>query len=592
MRRIGLSLICVLWTLAASAQGVPSGPSGLPSGLPPGPPPPAGPVGAPRAGRPDMPPRDQAAPQTGTSRLRGRVVAADTGQPLRRVMVRLTGADIREGRSTTTNIEGLFEFRELAAGRYTITASKGGYVALAYGQKRPFEPGRPVALADNQTIDKLDISLPRGSVITGRIVDEVGEPVADVAVMAMRQQFFQGRRRLMPMGRASMTDDIGQFRLFGLSPGQYYLSVSARGGPTPMFDQSDERTGYAPTYYPGTSDVSAAQRLTLALGQTLSDIQIPLVLTQTARVSGTVVDLDGRRATTGMVVATVKGVFAPMAMGPTVGPIRPDGSFSISGVAPGEYTLRATMPNGNSGPGRVATATVSVSGHDVPGIQLVPTRPVKVSGRVLVDGMDPTTRQGLRPDTIQIIMTPTVIEDALGFGVPGGPARVKEDFSFETVTAPGRMLARVIIPNATFGLKSVRVRGADVTDTGFDVTANEDITELEIDVTSQLPELSGLVTNAKGERLSDYTVLAFAQDRERLEANSARYVVTGRPDQEGRFRIRTLPPGAYHLIAVEYVDPAQASDPEYLESLRPAATSVSLGQGETKTLDLRLADAR
>jgi len=539
-----------------------------------------------------MPPRDQGALQTGTSRLRGRVVAADTGQPLRRVMVRLSSGEVRDSRSTATKADGVFEFSDLPAGRYTLTASKGGYVTLGYGQRRPFEPGRPVALADNQTVDKLDIRLPRGSVISGRIVDEIGEPVADVAVMAMRQQFVQGRRRLMPAGRASMTDDVGQFRLFGLSPGQYYVSVSPRGGPTPLFDQTDERTGYAPTYYPGTSDVSEAQRLTLAVGQTVSEIQIPLVLTQIARVSGTVVDLQGERATAGMVMAVVKGAFAPMAMGPAGGPIRPDGTFTINGVAPGEYTLRAMMPTGTGGPAAAATATVSVAGQDIAGIQLSPMRPVKVSGRVLVDGTAPMTGQRLSPEAIQLVVSPAVIEDAMAYGVPVGPVRPTADFSFETVATPGRMMARAIITNAAFGLQSVRFRGADVTDTGFDVTAGDDITDLEIELTSQLSEFSGFVTDAKGERLSDYTVLAFAQDRDRLEANSARYVATGRPDQEGRFRIRTLPPGTYHLIALEYVDPGQTGDPEYLESLRPAASSVSMGQGETKTLDLRLEEVR
>ena len=100
-----------------------------------------------------------------------------------------------------------------------------------------------------------------------------------------------------------------------------------------------------------------------------------------------------------------------------------------------------------------------------------------------------------------------------------------------------------------------------------------------------------LVTNAKGERVSNSTVLAFPHDRDRWEGPS-RYLALVRPDQEGRFRIRTLPPAAYRVIALEYVDSGEWSDPEYLESITNAAISVTLGQGETKTIDLRLAERR
>jgi hypothetical protein len=261
-------------------------------------------------GLPAPPARDQAT-RTGTSRLRGRVIAADTGQPLRKALVRLTSPEVRESHSTATASDGTYEFGDLPAGRYSVTASKGSYVALSYGQTRPLEPGRPVELAENQTIEKIDLQLPRGAIITGKVVDEFGEPVADAQVMPMRQQFVQGRQRLMPTGRSAMTNDIGEFRLFGLAPGQYFLSATLRGGAS-MMDRSDDRSGYAPTYYPGTSDLATAQRLAVTVGQTLGDISLPLVPAQTAQLSGTVVDAEGRRATMGMVLVMPRGMFLPI----------------------------------------------------------------------------------------------------------------------------------------------------------------------------------------------------------------------------------------------------------------------------------------
>ena len=109
-----------------------------------------------------------------------------------------------------------------------MQASKGSYVQLQYGQQRPFEPGKPVEVLEAQTVEKVDFALPHGGVITGRILDEFGEPLADTQVAAMRYQNMGGRRRLMPAGRPAMTNDIGEFRLFAIPPGQYYLSATLR----------------------------------------------------------------------------------------------------------------------------------------------------------------------------------------------------------------------------------------------------------------------------------------------------------------------------------------------------------------------------
>ena len=135
-----------------------------------------------------------------------------------------------KSRVATTDQQGRFEIKELPAGRYTMTASKGGFVSLQYGQRRPSESGTPIELGDGQTIDKIAIALPRGSVLGGRITDEFGEPVANASVSAWRYGYAGGARRMMPAGQNSRdtTDDQGQFRLFGLPPGDYYVSATLR----------------------------------------------------------------------------------------------------------------------------------------------------------------------------------------------------------------------------------------------------------------------------------------------------------------------------------------------------------------------------
>ena len=221
------------------------------------------------------PPRDRAAVEapTGTGRLRGRVVAADTGSPLRRAQVRAVAATIRTTRLTTTDAEGRYEFANLPAARYTISVSKAGYVGLEFGQRRPFEGGRPLDLADAQVVEQIDFALPRGAVIAGRITDDAGDPIIGASVQAMRYQYGPtGRRRLGGVSQSwlsGMTNDLGEYRLFGLMPGTYIVSaignnfgvvsLTQAGPQTGGLGAIDTRDGYIQTYFPGTASVAEAQ---------------------------------------------------------------------------------------------------------------------------------------------------------------------------------------------------------------------------------------------------------------------------------------------------------------------------------------------
>src|SRR4029453_10631092 len=127
----------------------------------------------------------------------------------------------------------------------------------------------------------------------GRIVDEFGDPVTDVSVSAMRYQYVQGSRRLMPSGRGVQTNDVGEFRVYGLSPGQYFVSATLRNFMGPQTETTD-RTGYAPTFYPGTGNVAEAKRVSIAPGQSMAAVNITLFPIQTCKVSGIVLDGDNR----------------------------------------------------------------------------------------------------------------------------------------------------------------------------------------------------------------------------------------------------------------------------------------------------------
>jgi protocatechuate 3,4-dioxygenase beta subunit len=528
-----------------------------------------------------QPPRDTSA-QTGTAIIRGHVFDAANGQPLRKAQVRALSPELRDNRLATTDANGAYEFKDLAAGRYSLQASKGSYVGLSYGQTRPFEPGKPVEVRNAQLLDKVDFSLPRGAVITGRVVDEFGEPVADVQVAAMRSQSVQGRRQLMPAGRSASTNDIGEFRLFALPPGQYVISATYRTINIGLNEVSNDRSGYAPTYYPGTPNSAEAQRITIGVGQKLSDLNIALSPTKLARVSGSAVDSEGRPFANGilMMVQTSGDSLLNMSTG---GQIRPDGTWVIGNVAPGNYTLRA-MPMSGLGPNpstELVQADISVAGEDINDVRLVGVKPSKVTGRVI-----PAASQANNTNftSLQLIVTP-VVPQLLG---GGGPGRVSEDGTFEMNVPPGRANIRMSPtgPFANTRIRAVRLNGVDVTDSGIDFRPNEDVTGLEIELTTQLSSVSGVVSDARGNTVKDYTIVAFARDREKWGAGS-RYLNGGRPDQDGKYKV-FLPPGDYYVVALDYIEQGTQTDPEFLERLKERASEFSINEGEAKTLDLKL----
>jgi hypothetical protein len=137
-------------------------------------------------------PRDTKQRVTGTARLSGRVAAADANKALARAVVQLVTAGTDEPRWGWTDADGRWQFSRVPAGRYTLLISKTGYVTLRYGQLRSFEPGKPIVVGDGQVLDRLDVALPKGAAIAGRISDEHGNPMAGVLVRAMRSRYADG----------------------------------------------------------------------------------------------------------------------------------------------------------------------------------------------------------------------------------------------------------------------------------------------------------------------------------------------------------------------------------------------------------------
>jgi len=297
-----------------------------------------------------------------TGRISGRVVTADTGRPIKRARVTLTAPELPGGRGTLTDGEGVFDLPELPVGRYMLFVGKNGFVTLSYGQRRPLEAGTPLQLEAGQHLRGIEFRLPRGSVIAGHVFDESGDPSPGIAVRVWRYQYAQGVRQLVPVGMA-LTDDRGEYRVWGLNPGVYYVSAVPRdanvprsggrppdgggrgavggqpvGGGTATLSPDDDRqeeSGYAPTYYPGVDSVELARPVSVALAVEVPSIDFSLLLVRTSTITGRVAGPDGRPVQRGLVTLSLEGAGGRSASGMRLGARLVDGAFTIAQVPPG-----------------------------------------------------------------------------------------------------------------------------------------------------------------------------------------------------------------------------------------------------------------
>jgi protocatechuate 3,4-dioxygenase beta subunit len=555
--------------------------------------------------------------KTGTARIRGRVMSSDSGSPIRRAQVRITGPEIVP-KTAVTDAEGRYEFRELPGGRFVLSATKAGYVSVQYGQKRPNESGKAIELVDTQVLERADISMPRGSVIAGRVLDEFGDPVADVVVSAMGSAWSGGRRRLQSAGRMATTNDLGQFRIYGLAPGDYFVSATLRSGDPGMFEiamaassgvaaapgpsASSPTSGYAPTYFPGTATAAEAQRIQLAVGQEAQGTDFALLPVRLAKIAGSVVGSDGRPVEGLMVSAVPRGgEIGLFSMGSTARTDK-NGNFTLSNVTPGEYTLQTrAMQFVTSGGGDTmmfsarigadasgleaesGSLPVTVGGQDLANVVILTSKGATASGHVIFEGGGkPNSLTGIR------VLAIAAENEAPMLGMGGSSASVKAEGTFELRGLSGvRSIRPAALPQGWM-LKSVRVNGAEVTDTGVDFKPGEAVTGVEIILTSKVTDVSGTVKATNGDLVKDYTVVLFSDDPQRWTDPSSRYVHSARPDQDGRFQVKAVPPGGYYAIATDYIAQGEWADPEVLDRLKAKGTRFSLDEGEARKLELKI----
>ncbi|MFN7935777.1 MAG: carboxypeptidase regulatory-like domain-containing protein [Bryobacteraceae bacterium] len=518
-------------------------------------------------------------------RLDGVVKHAITGEPVRKASLTLQPMDSRGAAvplTTATNAEGKFSMKDVEPGQYRFSVDKPGFVRTSYGATALNRMGTTLTLAKGQSMKDVEFRMQPHAVITGRVLDEDGDPVQYAQLQLLSYRTMQGKRQLMPTGGAA-TNDLGEYRMFGIGPGKYYLGVIHRGsymgfGGVDRSAAAAPDEGYPTTYYPGTMDVSGATQLSVGVGSMMQGVDVQMRKVRTFRVRGRVTGApSGSRG--GEVSATSKGIpeVAVYAMGRNSTMWRgPNGEFELRGLRPGSYVVSAMFWEGPQNQ-LAGQETVEIGERDVEGVTIRLGAGVEVSGSVKVESDGEATGN---MDAVNVALTPVqpVMRPMMT------SAKVQQDGGFRIATViPDQYMVRLYGMPAEYYLKSVRMGEVDVLENGITVTPSA-VAGLEVVVSAKAAEVTGSVTNKDGKILPGAAVVLHPLSAKPQRLGDLQKVLTS--DQNGSFRFRGVAPGEYRLYAFE-ADPGEVSDADTLKEHEAKAVTLSLKEGAREMKELK-----
>jgi protocatechuate 3,4-dioxygenase beta subunit len=480
----------------------------------------------------------------------GRVVTAAEGAPIksaRLVLVQENAKNRPEIFGALTDGEGHFQIKDVPPGRYRFSASRTGFVAQQY-QAKGTSQGAVLSLGPGQQIDDTLFRLVRAGVVSGRVIDEAGEPLANVWVSALRrpteeerEDWSKGQKQhQFVQASGAKTDDRGEYRIFGLKPGDYYLKASE----SPDLDQvgnidgSDNYfllrqivTEYAPLYYPGVLQISDAQAIPLRAGEEVrADFEMRRV--KTVEVAGRVIGADGKPATHAYLLLGVPGVGD--LGGDLEGSTDSKGEFLIKHVSPGSYILTAVQNDENRH--EFTRQKLEVAESDLKSVILSFGRGTDIRGQIISQGSNPAI-------------------DRLGLGLESqdedesisGAAQAKKDGTFLLADVPdGSYAVDVWDLEKGWFIKAIHYGSIDVLEKGLQVEHGSSSGTLEVVISSAGAEMEGTVNDQDGKPI------VAAQVRMRPEPetsfNRTRAHTTG-TDQNGHFSFSSLAAGKYKVWA-------------------------------------------
>jgi protocatechuate 3,4-dioxygenase beta subunit len=517
--------------------------------------------------------------------VEGQVVNAVTGEPVKKAEVSMNGRVARRiavAFGATSDATGRFVIENVDPGQYNLSAERNGFVRQQYGARGPDRAGSPLTLNPGQNARDLVFRLLPQGVITGHVVDEDGEPVEYAQVRVMRYRFVRGQRQMAAAGNAS-TDDLGEYRVFALTPGKYYLSATYHQRNVMM--EAQDRTprgaaeeGYVPTYFPGTNDPAGAGVIDVSPGAVLSGVDVALHKTRTLRIRGRVVNPLGEGLPPFVQIRLVSRNPALAGLNSAVARVVQNrgGTFEVRDLTPGAYFLMAQWQE--EGKPRVIKQPVDLGNSNVDDLSVPLSAPLDVKGQVRVDGTGDVNLGNV-----------TVGLDPQGpMFIGRASAKLKDDGSFalDKVNADNYAVSVYGLPQ-NFYVKSIRMGDVDGLDAGLDLTRGS-AGALDIVISPNGGQVEGTVADPKGQLASGATVVLVPDAPHREQSALFKTVNT---DTSGHFSMQGITPGDYKLFAWEDVESGAYQDLEFLRPFESEGESVTIREGGRESRQLKLIPA-
>jgi protocatechuate 3,4-dioxygenase beta subunit len=519
------------------------------------------------------------------SSIAGTVVQEPGSQPLKKVLVQVIAEDQKQGGNYTasTDSDGHFHIENVVPGRYRLFLEKTGFVEV---NGRGLQSDvNVVTVQAGQSLEDLLLRMLPTAIISGRVTDEDGDPMSGARVVAQKKRPGKATRE----GAATAaTNDLGEYRLSGLFPGQYWIVAmpppdfrdyerqkeKPPQGDNPSDAQPDSR--YLTTYYSGTYDALQASAVMLKAGDEMP-VNFTLAPARTYRVRGIVTGVpSGEKPVVELVPKAGDSIHADNDVGP-------DGQFELRGIGPGSYVLKATA--GTDSQLLTARQDTSVVAADVEEVRLVVQPSFTISGHLRIENGGNLTqyaanlRQAELPEDPGFFMSPEF------FGM-NAPVDRSGNFEWKNVI-PGTYIVQVYGGDREgFFLKSVTLGGRDVA-TGF---AASGPASLELVVSAKGGTIEGVVVEKEKDVDNDHPVAnatVVAVPEEKFRKLPDRFG-TGTTDQHGRFTIRGVAPGSYTLYAWQDLDEGVYRDLDFLRSQERNGTAVKVEEGSHQQIELKL----
>jgi len=576
----------------------------------------------------------QQTPQSATASIEGIVTRVDTGAPVVGAQVTLTvlnplsaallgGADpatILAAQAAqpvaqtpplqippiNTDSEGKFLFKSLAGGSYNIVAVANGFVRQQYGQRSPNGQGTPFVLAANQNVKDIALRLTPAGTVSGRILDENGQPALGIPVQVLRAAYNVTGRVYQAVGTAA-ADDRGQYRLFGVPPGRYYLSVGNPPGPPRTISPTGggpigppgTGTVYAFSYFPGVADAGQAVMIEVKSAQEAS-FDMTARRQQMYRVRGTLLDSRTGQPPAGNVQVllayrTPTGGGGSFSSGRNYDPAT--GRFELLNVIPGQYAVQAQIQEALSGPisaqqieQRIATQAmqpmgrtpITVTNADVEDVAITLTTAATLPGKVAVEGQSLSTLTGIDRMRVTLRAARGGIPD-VGVGQQPGPGIVGADGSFQIAgLREGEYIAAVNVASAGFYVKSIQYGGSDILNNSFKFSGSAS-GSVDVILRPGTARVGGIVSDARSQVLSGVQAVLVPEQRNRTDLYR-----TATTDATGRFNFTNVTPGQYRIFSWEAFESGMQFDPDLLNKSEQQGRLIQVAEASDQHLDVKI----